>query len=192
MNNFVYAARPLIQDFFSTIVFVVLVALKVDVRIATGVAIAIGVGQVAWLAYRKQPIAALQWLGLALVLVFGAASFITRDARFIMFKPSIIYVIVGAVMLQRGWMLRYMPPIARGAGEDLMIRFGYVWSALMFVTAAANLWVVMNLTAVQWAAFMAVFPTVSKIVLFAIQYATVRTIVRRRMIAAQAAGAQPA
>ena len=44
-----------------------------------------------------------------------------------------------AVMLKRGWMVRYLPPIAEGRGEGLMVAFGYAWAGLMFLTAAANL-----------------------------------------------------
>lgn len=185
MHPLIYAARPLVLDFLATIVFLVLVALKVDAAIAAGVAIGIGVGQVAILKVMKRPIAPLQWLGLALVLVFGTASLLTHDMRFLMVKPTVVYLLVGAFMLQRGWMLRYMPPIAAGHGEDVMVVFGYVWAGLMVISAIANAVVAVAFTD-HWVAFMAVFPTASKIALFAVQYLTMRTVVRRRIIAARA------
>ena len=128
MHPLLYAARPLVLDFLATIAFLVLVALKVDPTLAAGIAIVIGVGQVAVLKLLKRPIAPLQWLGLGLVLVFGTASLLTHDIRFLMVKPTIIYLLVGGFMLKRGWMLRYMPPIAAGHGEDIMVAFGYVWA----------------------------------------------------------------
>ncbi len=184
MHPLIYAARPLVLDFLATIVFLVLVALKVDAAIAAGVAIAIGVAQVAILKIINRPIAPLQWLGLALVLVFGTASLLTHDMRFLMVKPTIIYLLVGAFMLQRGWMLRYLPPIAAGHGEDVMVVFGYVWAGLMFVSGIANAVVAVAFTA-HWVVFMAIFPTASKVALFAVQYLTMRTVVRRQIIAAR-------
>ena len=184
MHPLIYAARPLVLDFLATIVFLILVALKVDPAIAAGVAIVIGVGQVAVLKIMKRPIAPLQWLGLGLVLVFGTASLLTHDMRFLMVKPSIIYLLVGAFMLKRGWMMRYMPPIAAGHGEDVMVVFGYVWAGLMFASGIANAVVAVTFTD-HWVAFMAIFPTASKIALFAVQYVTMRTVVRRRVMAAR-------
>ena len=186
MHPLIYAARPLVLDFLATIVFLVLVALKVDPAIAATVAIAIGVGQVAVLKIMKRPIAPLQWLGLGLVLVFGTASLLTHDIRFLMVKPTIVYLLVGAFMLKRGWMLRYMPPIAAGHGEDVMVAFGYVWAGLMFVSGVVNAVVAVAFTD-HWVAFMAIFPMASKIGLFAIQYLTMRTVIHRRIIAARAA-----
>jgi intracellular septation protein len=185
MNNLLYAARPLISDFFPTIVFAVLVAMKVDVRIATGAALLVGIAQVAIQRLLKRKIELLQWASLGLVVVFGTLGILTSDPRFLMAKPTIIYLAVGAVMLKRGWMLRYMPPIAREHGESLMIAFGYVWAGLMVLTAFANLAVAVALPS-QWPAFIAVVPLTSKIALFAVQYATVRYYVRRRVIAEMA------
>jgi intracellular septation protein len=184
MSALLHAAKPLLLDFLSTIVFLILVALKVDPTVAASVAIALGVGQVLFLKFTGRPVAPLQWMGLGLVLVFGTASLLTHDTRFLMVKPTIIYLLIGGVMLQRGWMMRYLPPIAAGHGEDVMIVFGYVWAGLMLLTAAANAVVAIAFTA-HWVSFMAIFPMASKAGLFAVQYVTTRTIVRRRILAAR-------
>lgn len=186
MHPLLYAARPLVMDFLATIVFLILVALKVDPTLAASVAIAIGVGQVAVLKLTGRPVAPLQWLGLGLVLVFGTASLLTHDIRFLMVKPTVIYLLVGAFMLKRGWMLRYMPPIAAGHAEPVMVAFGYAWAGLMFISAVANAVVAVAFTD-HWVAFMAIFPMASKIALFAVQYLTTRAVVRRRVVAARAA-----
>ncbi len=188
MNPFLYAIRPLVLDFLSTIAFLVLVAMKVDPTVAARIAIALGVGHVLLLKILKKPVAALQWLGLGLVVVAGVASLLTHDLRYLMFKPTVIYLLVGGVMLQRGWMLRYMPPIAAGHGEGMMVAFGYVWAGLMLVSAIANAVVAIAFSA-HWVVFMAIFPMASKIALFAVQYTTVRTVVRRAILAERAAPA---
>ena len=88
------------------------------------------------------------------------------------------------VMLKKGWMLRYLPPVAQGRGAGVMVVFGYVWAGLMFLTGAANLVTAIWFSA-YWPAFMAVFPTVSKVGLFAAQYLTVRTFAMRELKAEQ-------
>lgn len=193
MGNLMHAGRALVADLLPTIAFAAMIALKVDVRVATAVSVAISVAQIAVFALvLRRPVAPLQWASLGLVLVFGAAGILTNDARFLMVKPTLIYTIIGAVMLKRGWMLRYLPPIAREHGEAAQIAFGYVWAGLMFTTAAANLVIAVWFQA-WWPAFLAVFPTASKFGLFAIHFATVRHIsIRNARAEARAAQAQPA
>lgn len=191
MSNLLNAIRPLAWDFLSTIIFATLVALHVDVRVATAVAVGAGVAQVLGMRALGRRVELLQWAGLGLTLVFGAASLLTHDPRFVMAKPSLIYTAIAVVMLKRGWMLRYLPAIARDHGADLMIAWGYVWSGLMALTAILNLVVAIGFTR-DWPAFMAVWPVVSKLALFAIQYGHVRHVVRGRIIAARQIQAQPA
>lgn len=190
MGNLIFAGRALVADLLPTIVFAVMIALKVDVRVATGVSVAISVAQIAVYALvMKKPVAPLQWASLGLVLVFGAAGILTNDARFLMAKPTLIYTIIGAVMLKKGWMLRYLPPVALEHGAAAQVAFGYVWAGLMFATAIANLVITIWFQA-YWPAFLAIFPTVSKIALFAIQFATVRAIAIRNIRASEAASSQ--
>lgn len=186
MSNLLMAARPLAWDFLATIIFALLMALHVDVRVAAALAWGAGLAQIVGMKILRRPIPRLQWAGLGLALVFGAASMITRDPRFIMVKPTLIYFAVGAVMLQRGWMIRYLPARANGHAEDLMIGWGYAWAGLMALTSVANLVVAVWFTA-RGPAFMAVFPAVSKLALFAVQYVSMRTVIRGRIIAARSA-----
>jgi intracellular septation protein A len=189
MQNLMRAARPLGNDLLSSLLFAALVALKVDAQIATLAAIGFGVGHVAlWMVLRK-PIAPLQWASLALVLTFGTAGLFLHDARFLMAKPTVIYLILTVMMLKRGWMLRYMPPIAVGHSEGLMVAFGYVWAGLMALTAVANLVIAVSFPSL-WPAFLAVFPTASKIALFAVQFATVRRLTIRSIRAGRTLEAQ--
>lgn len=185
MTNFAHAFRPLVNDLFSSLLFAGLLAAGVDAIVATVIAMAAGVAHVLlWIALRK-PVAPLQWASLGLVLVFGTASLFLHDPRFLMAKPTIIYLIVATVMLKRGWMLRYMPPIAAGHGERMMIAYGYVWAGLMLLSAALNLVFAIGFPA-QWPLYKAVFPIASKLALFAVQYAHIRAVVRPRVIAAMA------
>jgi intracellular septation protein A len=135
----------------------------------------------------------MQWMSLGLVAVFGAATLFTKDPRFMMAKPTVVYVLVGAAMLERGWMLPYMPPQGREHLDDsVMIGWGYVWSGLMFLTAALNAVFAFTTSLAVWSAFIAVFPAASKIGLFAVQFLIIRSqAIRsaRRQAAANAAKA---
>ncbi len=185
MNSLLYAIRPLVSDFLPTIVFALLIAFHVDVRVATGAALLVGIAQVAIKRLLRQKIELLQWASLGLVIVFGTLGIVTNDPRFLMAKPTIIYIAIGVVMLKRGWMLRYLPPVSQGRAEPLTLRFGYVWAGLMFATALANLAVAVAFPKL-WPAFVAVVPMASKIALFAIQYLTVRSFVKRQILAERA------
>src|SRR5262245_36994945 len=103
------ALTELANDFLTAIVFLVVYLLSDNLYLAAGAAIVVAIGQFIVLKLRKRPIDLMYWLGLGLVVVLGAATIITEDSRFIMVKPSMVHFAVGAVMLRRGWMLRYLP-----------------------------------------------------------------------------------
>lgn len=204
MKTLIQSASVLFLDLASTFVFliVLLVANKIPAIAPYGVPIGIvggilfGIGQITVELVRGKPVGVIQWLSLALVIGFGGASLITHDPRFVMFKPSIIYVIVGAVMLKPGWMNRYLPPEAQMYVPDLGIAFGFVWAGLMFLSAVLNLGaVLLHLNVIAWASFMSIYAIASKASLFLIQYATMRFVGVRRhraRVAMAAGGVAPA
>jgi intracellular septation protein A len=193
MKNLFYAARPIVTDMFSTILFAALFALTNNIYLSTGAAIALGVGQVAFEKLRDRPIPGMQWASLGLVTVLGGATLMTGDPRFVMVKPTVIYLTIGAAMMQPGWMERYMPPEGRAyIPTRLIVAWGYVWAGLMFLTAAANLVIAVALGHKAWLLFVGAFPLASKLILFAINYVSVRHVAMRNARAEQAAmEAQP-
>jgi intracellular septation protein A len=192
MKNLIYAAKPLALDLGSTLLFVIISAITHNPMLATAVAIAAGVARIVWLRARRERINALQWMSLGLVVVFGGATLLTHNPQFMMAKPTIVYLLIGAAMLQRGWMLPYMPPQAREhVGEGVMVGWGYAWAGLMFVTAALNAGFALTASFAVWSAFIAIFPAASKIALFAVQFLSIRYVAirngRARHAASQAA-----
>lgn len=193
MPPLVHALRPILIDLAATFLFYGVLAATGNIELATVLGVAFGIGQVVVWKLRKQPISAMQWASLGLVVVMGGATIVTHDARFILIKPTIIYAVIGAAMLQPGWMLRYMPPIALEAvPRKYLIGGGYVWAGLMFFSAGLNLVLALNLTAQQVAGIMAIWSPVSKLVMFAIHYGTFKVIGRRTMIARMRAQAEAA
>jgi intracellular septation protein A len=181
MKNLFEAGKLLLFDMASTFFFLILFLLTRNVPLSVILGMALGVAQIGWQFTRKKPIDTMQWMSLFLVLGSGAATLITNDPRFVMVKPSLIYIIVGVVMLKPGWMNRYLPPIAIEVVPDIGFMFGFVWSGLMFFSAALNMVVALNFSVVTWASFMSIYGIVSKAALFMIAFATMRYIgVRRR------------
>lgn len=180
MKDLIYAVKPLVFDSLGVIVFAVLMALKVDLFIATAAGAGTAIAVVALELKRHGRVAPLQWISLAMVVLSSAATFYTHDPRYVMAKPSVVYAIVGAAMLRRGWMNRYVPPENLPVIGDLMTAAGFVWAGLMFATSAANL-VIAILYPERWAAFIAIFPLASKIGLFAVHFGIVKVVGDQRM-----------
>lgn len=175
MNGLGHTLRYFAADLAPMILFLVIFLATNNIYLATGIAIAFDLAQLAWCFLRKQPVGTLQWAALGLVGVFGTATLLTRDPHFIMFKPTATNLVLGAVMLKRGWMERYVPDELRKAARPLLNIFGYVWAGLMVFTAVLNLVVAFAFDPIAWARFNLFFPPVSIIGLFLIQNAFMRS-----------------
>lgn len=184
MSGLLQAGRALLLDMAATLFFLLLYALTHDLTLSVGLGLALALGRIGWLVARHKPVDTLQWVSLFVVGASGTATLITHNPVFVMLKPSLIYAVVGAAMLKRGWLNRYLPPVALETVSDMAIVFGYVWAGLMFLTGAANLALVVHGDPKLWAWFIGVVPIASKLMLFGVQYLVTRFIVRRRMQAA--------
>jgi intracellular septation protein A len=183
------ALTQLLSDFLSAIVFLIIYGSTENLYLATGAAIAASLAQFAVFRIRGQPVDAMQWLILGMVVVLGTATLITQDSRFVMIKPSIVHFAVGAVMLRPGWMMRYLPPIVRdNIPESILVSAGYAWAGLMFVLGALNVVIALTLPFRVWAWFISVGAIGAKIVAFLAQYVIFRAIVRRKLRDAVAGG----
>jgi intracellular septation protein len=187
MKQLFEAGKLLLLDMASTFLFLVLFLLTHNITLSVVLGMALGVGQIGWQFARKKPIDTMQWMSLFLVLAAGTTTLLTNDPRFVMIKPSVIYLIVGIVMLKPGWINRYLPPVALELIPDIAVIFGFVWAGLMFFSAALNLIVALNFSVVTWSATMSIYAIVSKAVLFLIGFVTMRAIGRRRRRAQMAA-----
>ena len=181
MKNLLVAGKLLLLDLASTFFFLIVYSVTKNIVLSVVLGMALGVAQIGWELARKKPIDTMQWLSLFLVMGFGTATLISNNPRFVMVKPSLIYLVVGVVMLKPEWMNRYLPPVALEVVPDIATIFGFVWSGLMFFSAVLNLIVALNFSVQTWASFMTIYGIVSKLSLFMTQYATMRLIgVRRR------------
>src|SRR6185437_4731245 len=96
---------------FSTIIFLVIYLATDNIVLATAVAIAGAIAQAIYSRIKGRELGYMTWASLGLVIVLGSATILTNDPRFVLAKPAIAHFAIGAIMLKRGWMLRYMPPL---------------------------------------------------------------------------------
>jgi len=181
MKDFLNAARLLLLDLASTLFFLVVYLLTHNTILAVGLGIALGLAQIGMQFIRRRPIHAMEWLSLVLIIAAGIATLLTHDPRFVLFKPSIIYAIVGGVMCKPGWLNRYLPDIARTVVPDVATIVGFAWAGLMFVSAAVNAFVALTCSLETWALIMPIYGIVSKVVVFLAGFAAIRLTAQRRI-----------
>ena len=168
-------------DFLSAIVFLTLYLTTGNVVLATSVAIAGAVAQVVYSRVRGQPLNFMTYASLALVIVLGSATLLTNDPRFVLAKPSIAHFAIGAIMLKRGWMLRYVPPIVSDTIPEYVTIAGYAWAALMFALGAGTIAVASTGDLKLWALYVSVVLIGAKLTAFALQYVAFRVLVTSRI-----------
>src|SRR5438270_5660989 len=172
-------------DFFSTIVFVAIYLATDNVLLATGVAIAGAIAQVIYSRVKGKELGYMTWASLALVIVLGSATLLTHDPRFVLAKPAIGHFAIGAIMLKRGWMLRYMPAIVTQTIPEYVTFAGYAWAALMFALGAGTIAVASTGDLKLWAFYVSVVLIGAKVAAFAVQYVAFRILVTNRLRAAR-------
>jgi intracellular septation protein A len=171
-------------DFFSTIVFLAIYLATDNVLLATGVAIVGAVGQVIYSRIKGNELGYMTWASLGLVIVLGSATLLTHDPRFVLAKPAIGHFAIGAIMLKRGWMLRYMPAIVTENIPEYVTIAGYAWAALCFALGAGTVAVAMTGDMKLWTFYVTVVLVGAKLVMFAAQYVAFRLLVGSRLRAA--------
>src|SRR6476660_10071055 len=158
----------LATDFLSTIVFLVVYFATDNIVLATAVAIAGAIAQVIYSRIKGHELGYMTWASLGLVIVLGSATLLTHDPRFVLAKPAIGHVAIGIIMLKRGWMLRYLPPIVTDTIPEYATFAGFAWAALMFVLAAGTIGVAMNGDMKLWTFYVTVVLIGAKLAAFGI------------------------
>jgi intracellular septation protein len=172
----------LINDFLSAILFLIFYAALGDVAFAGGLIAIAGLAQLGWLSFAVRRIAPLRWVSLALTVALAGTTVLTQNPRFLMLKPSIVHLGVATAMLRRGWMTRYITPIARqNVSEMTMVAASYAWAALMAILGFTNLVIALDFDFPTWAWFISVGAVGAKLAAVVLQFIVFRMIVRRRL-----------
>src|SRR3974390_475483 len=101
----------LATDLPSTIIFAAVYFATGNIALATGIGIAGAILQGIQARMKGKELGFMTWASLGLVIVLRTATLLTHDPRFVLAKPSIAHFAIGIIMLKRGWMLRYVPPL---------------------------------------------------------------------------------
>lgn len=88
----------ILSDLIAVILFFITYTLTKNIVLATAVALVIGVLQAGFTWLKNKKLDTMQWVSLILIVVFGGATIILHDARFIMWKPTLLFWI-GALAL---------------------------------------------------------------------------------------------
>ncbi|MBI5128053.1 MAG: septation protein IspZ [Rhodopseudomonas palustris] len=175
------------SDFFSTIIFVVLYFSTGNVALATIVAVIGAVGQFVYAKIKGLRLDVMAYASVALVVVLGGATLLTNDPRFVLVKPSVGHIAVGAIMLRRDWMLRYVPPIVATTIPEYVRVAGYVWAVLMIVLGAGVIAAAMTGDIKIWTFYVMIVAPIAKVGAMVVQYLVFRLAIRNRRRAAAAA-----
>lgn len=150
-----------ILDFAPLVVFLVAYYLK-DMYVATGaLMVAMLLLLVAdWLLLRRVP--TMHWVSAVLVLLFGTATLLLHDQRFIQWKPTVFFWVVSVALLGSRWIgerplvERLLAP-ALGADASLpretWQRINLLWVAFYAVLGVLNIVVAFNTAERTWVNF---------------------------------------
>jgi intracellular septation protein len=161
----------LLFDLFPVLLF--FVAYKVaDIYVATGVAIVAGISQIAWLKLRGRKVDGMQWVSLAIIVVFGGMTLLFHDETFIKWKPTVLYGLF-AVALLGGRYVAGRNLIQAMMGEQLKLpapvwdRLNLSWVAFFSILGVLNLYIAYNFSTDIWVNFK-LFGSLGLTVLFVI------------------------
>jgi intracellular septation protein len=126
-----------LADYFPLILF--FVAFKVSgIYVATGVAIAASVIQIAYFRWRRGRVATIHWLSLAIIVVFGGATLLLHDETFIKWKPTVLYWLFAARVAFLVGMGAVNLYVAANFTTDTWVNFK-VWGGIgLFMLAAVG------------------------------------------------------
>jgi intracellular septation protein len=147
----------LLLDFFPIILF--FAAFKIaGIYVATGVAIAATIVQIAWLRHSTGKIEPMQWVSLAVIVVFGGATIALQNETFIKWKPTVLYWLMGGT-LAAGQLVFRKNLLKSLMGSQLELPdaawrvTNWSWIAFLALMGALNLWVAFNFDTDTWVNF---------------------------------------
>jgi len=147
----------LLIDFFPIILF--FAAFKVaGIYVATGVAIAATIAQILWLRHSTGRIEPMQWVSLAVIVLFGGATIALHNETFIKWKPTVLYWLMAGSLLA-GQMVFGKNLLKSLMGSQMELPEGawrvanWSWIGFFTVMGVLNLWVAFHYDTDTWVNF---------------------------------------
>lgn len=147
----------ILVDFFPIVLFFAAYKLG-DIYMATLAAVVGAVIQVAYTWFRYRKFENMHLISLALIVVFGGATWYLRDPTFIKWKPTVLNWLFGLVFLGSQF-VGDQPVIQRMMGKQLELpariwkRLNLAWVVFFFVIGGTNLYVAFNYPESTWVNF---------------------------------------
>jgi intracellular septation protein len=144
-------------DIFPVVLF--FVAFKFyDIYVATAVAIAATVVQIAWSWLRHRKVEKMLWVSFGVIAVFGGATLALQNETFIKWKPTVLYwLFAGALAIAalgfRKNLIRAMMEGQIALPEPVWARLLASWIGFFAVMGAVNLAVAYNFSTEAWVNF---------------------------------------
>jgi intracellular septation protein len=144
-------------DLFPVILF--FVAFKfAGIYVATAVAMAATVAQIAWVWFRHRKVEPMLWVSFGVIVVFGSATLVLQDETFIKWKPTVLYWLFAASLSVaqlafRRNLIRAMMEKQLRLPEQAWKRLLWSWAAFFTLMGAANLYVAFNYPTDLWVNF---------------------------------------
>ena len=164
----------LLLDFLPIAVF--FAAFKLfDIWVATGVAIAATVAQIAWLRYSTGKVEPMQWLSLGVIVLFGGATLFAHNDTFIKWKPTVLYWLMGGALafgqlVLRKNLLKSLMGAQMALPESAWRALTWSWTSFFAVMGVVNLWVAFHYDTNTWVNFK-LFGGLGLMVLFVVAQA---------------------
>jgi len=160
-----------ISDLFPVLLFFGAYSLNRNIYLATSVAIAASVLQVGWLLVRRRKIDIMQWVSLVLIVVFGGATLLLHNKHFIMWKPTVLYWLMGVALIISQRMgkngLRVLMGKQLTLPDALWHKLSFAWASFFILVGGLNLLVAYYCSEDVWVKFK-LFGVVGLLVVFAI------------------------
>lgn len=96
--------KKFLFDLFPLLLFFVAYRFA-DIYIATGVAMAAAIGQIAYIKLSGQRIEPMHWINLSVIVLFGGATLWLQNEAFIKWKPTVLYWLFGVILLGSQWLV---------------------------------------------------------------------------------------
>ena len=142
-------------DLFPVLVFFA-AYLAADLFIATAAMILATLGQVGWLRLRKRPVEPMLWITLAIVVVFGGLTIYLQDARFILWKPTVLYwifslvLVVSALFLKKNLIRSILAKAELKLPDAVWAWVNWSWAIFFALLGIANLYIAFNFSESTW------------------------------------------
>ncbi|HEX9434413.1 MAG TPA: septation protein A [Burkholderiales bacterium] len=143
-------------DLFPVALFFVAIQIW-DIFVATAVAIVGTILQVGYLLVRRKKVQPMLWASLVIIVVFGGLTLYLRDKTFILWKPTVLYWLFGAVLAGAGLfgrnLIRALLSEQMRLPEPIWARLNWSWVGFFAFMGVANLYVAFNYSEKIWATF---------------------------------------